>query len=114
MTEDFTKIGQEFQKAGKDGFETAVRSYGDANKAFQAIVARWTDYSKRTVEDAARAVEQLLGAKSLEQAIEIQSLYAKRAYDAHVAEMTKLGEMYAGMARDAYKPFEQALSKRLV
>ena len=114
MTEEFTKFGQEFQKAGKDGFDNAVRSYGDANKAVQAIVARWTEYSKRSVEDATRAFEQLLGAKSLEQAIEIQSQYAKKAYDNYMAEMTKQGEMYASMARDAYKPFEQALSKRLV
>ena len=113
MTEDFTKIGEEFQKASKDGFETAVRSYGDANKAMQAIVARWTEFSKNAVEDATRAFEQLLAAKSLEQAIEIQSQYAKKAYNAYTAEMTKLGEMYVGMARDTYKPFEQALSKKL-
>jgi phasin family protein len=114
MTEDFTKIGEELQKFSKDGVDTAVRSYGEANKAFQAIVARWTEYSKRAVEDATRTFEQLLGAKTFEQAIEIQSQYAKKAYDNYMAEMSKLGEMYAGMARDAYKPFEQTLSKRLI
>jgi hypothetical protein len=28
--------------------------------------------------------------------IEIQSQYAKKAYEAYIAELTKLGEMYAG------------------
>jgi hypothetical protein len=47
-----------------------------------------------------------------EQAIEIQSQYANKAYDTWVAEASKLSEMYVGMARDAYKPVEQAVAKR--
>jgi len=63
-------------------------------------------------EDAARAFEKLAGSKSIEQAIEIQSQYVKKAYDTWVAEASKLSEMYVGMARDAYKPVEQAVAKR--
>jgi hypothetical protein len=92
---DHSKIADEFQKVGKDGFDAAVRSYGDANKGFQAIVAEVTNYSKKAFEDGTRAFEQLAGAKSVEHAIEIQSQYVKKAYDNHIAEMTKLGEMYA-------------------
>jgi hypothetical protein len=43
--------------------------------------------------------------------IEIQSQYAKRAYDNYVAELSKLGEIYAGLTRNAYKPVEQAAAK---
>ena len=32
----------------------------------------------------------------------IQNEYAKKAYDTWVAEASKLGEMYAAIARDAY------------
>ena len=110
MTEQF-KIGDDFQKVGKEGFDTAVRSYGEANKGFQAVVAEVTNYSKKTFEDGTRAFEQLAGAKSVEQAIEIQSQYAKKAFDAHMAQMTKLGEMYASLARDAFKPIQDAVAK---
>ena len=103
MTEH-SKIGEEFQKVGKEGFEAAVRSYGDANKGFQAIIAEVTDYSKKAFENGTRAFEQLAGAKSVEQAVEIQSQYVKKAYEAHVAEMTKLGEMYTRLAQSAFKP----------
>ena len=102
---------EEFQKVGKDGFDAAVRSFGEVNKGFQAIAAEVTDYSKKAFEDSTRAFEQLIGAKTIEQAIEIQSQYAKKAYDGYVAEMSKLGEMYVGLARDAYKPVEAAFSK---
>ena len=100
------------QKATKDNYDTVLRSYGELNKGFQAIGARVTDYSKRAFEDATRAFEQLIGAKSFEHAIEIQSQYAKKAYDTWVAEASKLGEMYAAVARDAYKPVEKAVTKR--
>jgi hypothetical protein len=96
----------------KEGFDAAVRSYGELNKGFQAITAKVTDYSKKAFEDATRAFEQLAGSKSIEQAIEIQSQYAKKAYDTWVAEASKIGEMYAAVARDAYKPVEKAVTKK--
>ena len=83
-----------------------VRSLGEVNKGLQAIAAEVTGYSKKAVEDSMRAFEQLIDAKSLEQAIEIQSQYTKKAYDAYMAEMSKLGEMYVGLAKNAYKPVE--------
>ena len=104
---------EEFQKVGKDGFDAAVKSFGEMNKGFQAIAAEVTDYSKKAFEDGTRCFEQLIGAKSVEQAVEIQSQYAKQAYDTYIAEMSKIGEMYAGLARDAYKPVESAFAKKV-
>ena len=111
MLEPLQKASEDFQKIGKDNCDAVVRSYSELNKGLQAIGARVTDYSKRAFEDATRAFEQLVGAKSFEHAIEIQSQYVKKAYDSWVAEASKLGEMYAA-ARDAYKPVEKAVTKR--
>jgi len=110
MLKDF----EEFQKTGKFNFDAAVRSFGEMNKGFQAIAAEMTDYSKKAFEDSTRVFEQLAGAKSVEQAVEIQSQYAKKAYDSYMAEMSKIGEMYAGLAKDAYKPVEAAMTKKAV
>jgi hypothetical protein len=113
MLEPLQKANDDFQKMGKDNFDAVLRSYGELNKGFQAIGARMTEYSKQVFEDASRAFEELVGAKSFESVIEIQSQYAKRAYDTWVAEASKLGEMYAAVARDAYKPVEKAVAKRV-
>ena len=110
-SEDFQKTADEFQKMGKDNYEAIVHSYGELNKGFQAIVARWAEFSKRSFEDAARTWEQLIGVKSLDQAFEIQTNYAKRAYDNWMAEASKIGEMYTSAARDVYKPVERAMRK---
>jgi hypothetical protein len=69
------------------------------------------NYSKEAFDDAVRTWEQLVGVKSLDQAIEIQSQYAKRVYDKHMAELSKLSEMCVGMVRDASKPVEETASK---
>ncbi len=103
---------EEFQKVGKGGFDAYVRSFGEMNKGFQAIAAEFTDYSKKAFEDSTKAFELLAGAKSFEQAIEIQSQFAKKAYEGYMAEMSKIGEMYVGLAKDAYKPMESALTKK--
>jgi len=108
---DVQRFNEEVQRAGKDGFDAAVSSLGEANKGFQAIAAEIASYSKKSFEDGTRTFEQLIGAKSLEQAFEIQSQYAKRAFDAYVAQTSKLGQMYVDLARGAYNPVEQAVAK---
>ena len=112
MLEPLQKANDDFQRMGKDNYDAVLRSYSEWSKGFQAIGARVTDYSKRAFEHATRTFEQLVAAKSLESVIEIQSQYAKKAYDTWVAEASKLGEMYAAVARDAYKPVEKAVTKR--
>ncbi|MGB6911054.1 MAG: phasin family protein [Methyloceanibacter sp.] len=113
MLEPIQKATDDFQKMGKDNYDAVLRSYGELNKGLQAIGARMTQYSKQAFEDATRAFEQVVGAKSLESVIEIQSQHAKKAYDNWVAEASKIGEMYASVARDAYKPVEKAVAKKV-
>src|SRR5215510_6878529 len=72
MFEPFQKLSNGFQKMGNDGLEAAALSYGEVNKGLQDIAAKFTDYSKKSFEDASRAFEQLMGAQSVQQAIEIQ------------------------------------------
>jgi hypothetical protein len=108
---DVQKFGEEFQRVGKEGFDASVRSLSEANKGFQAITATVVDYSKTAFEDGTRAFEQLIGAKSFQQALEIQSQYAKKAFDAYIAQASKLAEMYVDLARNAYTPVEQVAAR---
>lgn len=104
---------EEFQKAGQDNFDAAVKSFGEVNKGVQAIAGEVTDYTKKAIEDGTAAFEKLVGVKSVEQAIEIQTAYAKKAYDDYVSQVAKLGEMYVDLAKEVYKPVESALAKKV-
>jgi hypothetical protein len=100
---------QDFQKFGQVNLDSAVKILGDWNKGWQAIAAEVSDYSKRSFEESTATFEKLLGAKSLEQAFEIQTSFARRAYDDYMHQMTKIGSMYTNLAKEAYKPVERAL-----
>jgi phasin family protein len=99
------------QKISKDNLDTAMKSFGAVSKSVQAIAAEVADYSKKSFEDGTAAAERLLGAKSLDKAIEIQTEFAKSAYESFVANATKLGELYADLAKEAYRPFETIVAK---
>jgi phasin family protein len=99
------------QKFGKEGMDMAMASFGAWTKNAQAIATELTDYSKKYFEDSAAAMEKLMGAKSLETAMAVQSEYLKSSYESFVAQSTKISELYAGLAKEAYKPFEGVLGK---
>jgi phasin family protein len=102
---------EDFQKLGKDNMDTCMKQFGTVSKGFQAIATEFADYSKKSFEEGSAALEKLLGAKSLEKAIEIQSEYAKAAYEGFVAEATKISELYSDLAKETYKPFEGIIAK---
>jgi hypothetical protein len=102
---------EDFQKVSKDGMDATVKSFDALSKASQSIAAEVADYSKKSFEDGTKVVERLFGAKSLDKAIEIQTDYAKTAYEGFVAQATKIGELYADFAKETYKPFESYIAK---
>ena len=77
------------------------------SKNVQAIVNEITDYSKKSFEESTKALKQLLGAKSLDKAMEIQQGYFKNAY----AQSTKIGGLYADLAKETYKPIQGYAAK---
>ncbi len=99
---------EEFQKLNEQNMEASMKLMGEWSKGWQAIAAEMTDYTRRSFEDTTATFEKLMAAKSLDQAFEIQSSFAKRAYDEYMHQMTKVGGMYANMAKDATKPLEKA------
>ena len=101
----------DMQQFGKDSMDATLKSFGACSKSAQAIAVELADYSKKVFEQGTAATEKLIGAKSLEKAIEVQSDYVKSSYEGFVAEATKLGELYADLAKEAYKPFESQFTK---
>ena len=102
---------EDLQQVSKENVDITMKSMGAASKSAQAIATEIADYSKKSFEESSAALEKLFGVKSVEKAIELQTAYAKTAYEGFVAEATKIGEMYAAMAKESYKPFETMMAK---
>lgn len=102
---------EDMQKMSKDGMDASMQSFGAVSKSMQAIAVEVAEYSKKAFEQSTAATEKLIGVKSPDKAFEVQSEYLKSSYEGFVAEATKLGELYADLAQQMYKPFEGYMAK---
>jgi len=85
--------------------DMAMTAFDAWAKNTQAIATEVADYSKKSFEKSAAAFEKLIGAKSLEKAMEVQTEYLRSSYEELVVVTAKIGELYADLVREAYKPF---------
>ena len=106
MTKDFYSI----QPAGNGLLNGVNVDFASFTTTLQAIFTEGADYTKKSVESRLAFGEKLLGAKSFETVIQIQTEYAKTAYADFVAQATKMGELHSNLAKAAFKPAEQAIA----
>jgi hypothetical protein len=78
---------------------------------FHAIATAYSDYTRKSFEDTRSFVEKLSGVKSVDKAIEIQTEFAKSAFETFMAESQKIGALYRDLAAESCKPFGGFLAK---
>lgn len=105
-----TTTFDDVQKIGRENVDLALKSFGSVSKGFQAIAVEVADYSKKSFEDNSALVEKLLGVRTIDKAIEVHSAFVKSSYETYLARMTKIGELYADLAKESYKPVETTSS----
>lgn len=98
---------EDVQKLSQTNVDSAMKVWGDWSRNWQALAAEMGEYSKKSFEESAATFQKLMGAKTLDQAYEIQSSYARRAYEQYFQEVNKIGGMYASLAKEAMKPMER-------
>lgn len=79
---------------------------------FQTIATAYSDYTRKSLEEARCFVEKLSGVRSLDKALEIQAEFAKRAYETFVADSQKIRELYTDLARQTFKPSKSTRATR--
>jgi len=92
---------------GKENVEALVASATAATKGFEALSARAVAFSKAAMENHVAATKALMSSKSVQEAIERQSDYARSAFDGYVAEMNRMSDLMTGLTRDAMKPLNE-------
>ncbi|MBM3577684.1 MAG: phasin family protein [Alphaproteobacteria bacterium] len=96
------------QKIGKEQFEAVSAAAAAVTKGWQSIAAETTDYSKKSFEKSRVLAEKLIAVKKLDEALQLQSDFAKSTYEDFLAEATKIGELYTSIAKEVFKPIESA------
>jgi hypothetical protein len=107
MIEDLDSI----QRSGNVELNAATTKLPSFGTIVEVIFAEATMYTKKSVDTRLAFVEKLVGAKSLDAVIQVQSEYAKTSYADFVAQGTKMRELYSNLAKACFKPVDSAISK---
>jgi phasin family protein len=90
----------------KDTAEAVMKSATTAGKSIESINSEIYSYSKQSIEDGVAATKAVLGSKSVHEAFEFQTDYAKSAFEAYVAELSKISELATAATKETYAPFK--------
>ena len=102
---------EDIQQYGKEHFDTVVASATTMQTGFQAIASAYGDYTKKSFEDTKSYVEKLSGVRSMDKVLEVQTEFAKSAYETFVAESQKIAGLYTDLAKQSFKPVESLVAK---
>ncbi len=107
MEEGVEKMTKDIENAasfGQEYVEAVVTSSKIATKAAESLSAEIAAYSKKAYEDSMAAANELTTCKSVSEFVEKQTEFGKISIEGFVAEATKLNEMYAAAAKEAFAP----------
>jgi len=102
--EKMTKGIENAASFGQENVEAVVTSSKIATKAAESLSAEIAAYSKKSYEDSMAAAKELTTCKSVSEFVEKQTEFGKISIEGFVAEATKLNEMYAAAAKEAFAP----------
>jgi len=80
--------------------------------SLQTIANAYSDCTRRSFEETRSYVERLKGVRSLDKAMEVQSDFARHAYENFVADSQKIYELQKELARQMFKPLESLVTRR--
>lgn len=102
--EKTAKAGEELTEFTKGNVEALAASAKTAAKGAESLGQEMADYGKKSFETATATFKSLAGVKTPTEAFQIQSDYAKSAFDSAVAEASKLSEAWLKLAGDVFQP----------
>jgi phasin family protein len=91
---------------GKETVEAYMKAANAAGKGAETLHNELYAYSKQSVEDSIAATKAILGSKSAHEAFELQTDFAKTAFDAYVGQMTKISEIFMSATKETFEPLQ--------
>lgn len=91
---------QMFQQMQGAGWPAAWAAW---NQGMGLVSREIMTYTKAAIEDSTATYRELLAAKSLEEAFEIQTRYARRSAEDFAAQTQKISSIYVRLAQQAFQ-----------
>ena len=109
--ETVTKGLEQFSALGKGSVEAYMQAATVFAKTLERVNGEVFNFSKQQMEDGVAAFKAVSGAKSVHEAWEVQTDFAKSALDAYVAQATKLNDLWMDAAKQAAEPFSSRFAE---
>jgi hypothetical protein len=83
----------------------------DGPVSIQTIANAYVDYTRKSLQESRSFVEKLMGVRSFDNAIEVQTEFARQALANFVAGSQKICELYGKLATQMVRPWEGLAAK---
>jgi hypothetical protein len=72
----------------------------------QTIANAYRDYTRKSLQESRFLVEKLIGVRSFDRAMEVQTEFARQAYADFVAQSQRIFALYGELARQTLRPWQ--------
>jgi phasin family protein len=91
---------------GKETAEACVKSATVAGKRVESLNNELYTYSRQSIDDAIAATKAVMGSKSVHEAFEFQTDFAKSAFESYVGQLSRVSEMVTEATKETYAPLK--------
>ena len=104
--EKAVKTYEQFLGFGKDNTEAVLKSANAAGKGIEIMNGELFAYTRKFFDGSVSATKAVLAARTLEEALQLQTEYGKALFQSQVEEAAKIGELALSIARETAEPFQ--------
>ncbi len=97
----------ELNAHSKKNLEAIVASTTAATKGAETLGAQAMAFSKSAFERQVEAAKALTGARSVQEAVELQTAFAKSAIETYMAELNRATETVSATVKDSLRPINE-------
>jgi phasin family protein len=104
------KAYEDLSKFSRESLDAYVAAGTALARGFETIGKSWIQLTHENFEASARTTKALLGAKTLSEAFDAQTDFAKTTFDKLIAEGTKVSELAVKVTNEAAEPISTRLN----
>lgn len=110
---DFDAVNsvEELTSIGRENFEAFVKASQVITEGYGACAQNTLDFARSALEQNAKTAQAVLASKSVQDATEVQSAWARGALDLYVSQAGKLTEMTAKVTSEAFAPIQALIDE---
>jgi hypothetical protein len=96
---------EKFPRDAIEAHEAAIASANTTAATIQTIATAHVEYARKTIQDGTDFLTKLGNLHSPDQAVGLQTEFARNSYEAFVQDMRKISELYVDLLEHACQPF---------